>query len=220
MIKKQLLFALLLLLLIPAVTVGAGILFSLINPEIAAGHPNYARNWHLLNALKLGVMYGSFVVILALYLLGCLLVVRSKEQSRSWLALAPFGPLGFAILSVLNDRAPSQTDRYSHFVRRLNAWLRIGYEWSASLSSGNSMADHGPQAQPDDLVSVRHHRRLNRADNRRSGRVLRDVGLRRGARGNVLHDSPLPASPHPLQSCRPCHGTAISQSSGCPVLTC
>ena len=128
MIKKQLLFALLLLLLIPAVTVGAGILFSLINPEIAAGHPNYARNWHLLNALKLGVMYGSFVVILALYLLGCLLVVRSKEQSRSWLALAPFGPLGFAILSVLNDRAPSQADRYSRFVSRLNVWLRIGYE--------------------------------------------------------------------------------------------
>jgi hypothetical protein len=128
MIKKQLLVALLLLLLIPAVTVGAGILFSLINPEIAAGHPNYARNWHLLNSLKLGVMYGSFVVVLALYLLGCFLVIRSKNQSRLWLLLAPFGPLGFAVLSVLNDRAPSQTDRYSRFVRSLNAWVRVGYE--------------------------------------------------------------------------------------------
>jgi len=128
MIKKQTLLALLLLLLIPAVTVGAGILFSLVNPEIAAGHPNYARNWHLLNALKMGVMYGSFLVILSLYLLGCFLVIRSKEQSRAWLALAPFGPLGFAVLSVLNDRAPSQTDRYSRFVRGLNVWLRIGYE--------------------------------------------------------------------------------------------
>jgi hypothetical protein len=128
MIKKQTLLALLLILLIPAVTVGAGILFSLINPEIAAGHPDYARNWRLLNSLKIGVMYGSFAVILVLYLLGCFLVIRSKKQSRLWLVLAPFGPLGFAALSILNDRAPSETDRYSRFVRRLNAWIRVGYE--------------------------------------------------------------------------------------------
>jgi hypothetical protein len=126
MIKRQTLFALLLLLLIPAVTIGAGILFSLINPEIAAGHPNYSRNWQLLHSLKMGVMYGSFLVILALYLLGCFLVIRSKKQSRFWLALAPFGPLGFAVLSVLNDRAPSQTDLYSRFVRGLNTWVRVG----------------------------------------------------------------------------------------------
>lgn len=128
MIKKQTLAALLLLLLIPAVTVGAGILFSLINPEIAAGHPNYVCNWHLLNSLKMAVMYASFAVIIALYLLGCFLVIRSKKQSPSWLALAPFGPLGFAILSLLNDRAPSEADRYSRFVRRLNVWLRVSYE--------------------------------------------------------------------------------------------
>lgn len=128
MIKKQLLVALLLLLLIPAVTVGAGFLFSLINPEIAAGHPNYARNWHLLNSLKLGVMYSSFAVVAALYLLGCFLVIRSKKQSRLWMVLAPFGPLGFAVLSVLNDRAPSETDRYTRFVRSLNVWVRVGYE--------------------------------------------------------------------------------------------
>lgn len=128
MIKRQTLHALILLLLIPAVTIGAGILFSLINPEIAAGHPNYVRNWRLLHALKLGVMYASFAVIVALYLLGCFLVIRAKKQSSSWLALAPFGPLGFAILSVLNDRAPTDTDRYSRFVRRLNVWLRAGYE--------------------------------------------------------------------------------------------
>jgi hypothetical protein len=128
MIKKQLLVALILLLLIPAVTVGAGILFSLINPEIAAGHPNYSHNWQLLNSLKMGVMYGSFLVILALYLMGCFLVIRSKEQSRRWLLLAPLGPLGFAVLSVLNDRAPSATDRYSRFVGSLNVWVRVGYE--------------------------------------------------------------------------------------------
>lgn len=128
MIKKQTLHALILLLLIPAVTIGAGILFSLINPEIAAGHPNYVRNYHLLDSLRMAVMYGSFGVILALYLLGCFLIIRSKQQSRLWLFLAPLGPLGFAILSALNDRAPSATDRYTRFVRRLNIWLRIPYE--------------------------------------------------------------------------------------------
>jgi hypothetical protein len=73
-------------------------------------------------------MYGSFLVILTLYLIGCFLVIRSKEQSRLWLLLAPLGPLGFAILSVLNDRAPSQADSYAGFVRSMNAWLRVGYE--------------------------------------------------------------------------------------------
>ena len=128
MIKKQLLVALVLLLLIPVVTAGSGVLFSLINPEIAAGHPNYVRNWHLLNALKTGVMYSSFVVILALYLLGCFLVIRSKDQARFWMLLAPLGPLGFAILAMLNDRAPSETDRYTRFVRGLNPWIRVACE--------------------------------------------------------------------------------------------
>lgn len=128
MIKKQLLVALLLLLLIPAVTVCGGVLFSLINPEIAAGHPNYVRNWRLLHNLKMSVMYGSMAMALALYLLGCILVIRSKKQSRLWLLLALLGPLGFAILSILNDRAPSQSDSYSRFVRGLSLWLRAGYE--------------------------------------------------------------------------------------------
>ena len=128
MIKKQTLVALLLLLLIPAVTIGGGVLFSLINPESAALHPDYVRNWRLLHALKMTVMYGSMAVVIALYLFGCFLVIRSKNQSRFWLLLAPMGPLGFAILSVLNDRAPSQTDRYTRFARSLNLWLRVGYE--------------------------------------------------------------------------------------------
>jgi hypothetical protein len=128
MIKKQTFVALLLLLLIPAVTIGGGVLFSLINPESAALHPNYVRNWHRLDALKMTVMYGSMAMVIALYLFGCFLVIRSKNQSRFWLLLAALGPLGFAILSVLNDRAPSQTDRYTRFVRGLNLWLRVGYE--------------------------------------------------------------------------------------------
>jgi len=128
MIKKQLLFALLLLLLIPVVTVGGGMLSNLINPEVAASHPNYVRNWNLLSSLKTAILLGSFATAVALYFLGSFLVIRSKNQSGLWLPLAALGPLGFAILSVLNDRAPSEKDRYARFVRGLNWFLRAGYE--------------------------------------------------------------------------------------------
>ena len=128
MIKKQLLVALLLLLLIPAVTVGAGFLFSIINPELAAGHPNYTRNWHLLNSLKVGLIWGMFATVFALYLIGSFLVIRSKNQSSFWLILAALGPLGFAILSVLNDRMPSPSDRYSRFLRKMHWVVRGTYE--------------------------------------------------------------------------------------------
>jgi hypothetical protein len=128
MMKKQLLVALLLLLLIPVVTVGGGMLSNLINPELAAGHSNYGHNFQLLMSLKKLVFFGSFCLAVALYLLGCYLVIRSKKQSRLWLLLALLGPLGFAILSVLNDRAPLATDTYTRLLRKLNVFVRVGYE--------------------------------------------------------------------------------------------
>jgi hypothetical protein len=128
MIKKQLLVALLLLLLIPAVAVGGGMLSNLINPEVAAGHSDYVRNWHLLSELKRLIFFGSLATVVALYFLGSFLVIRSKNQSGLWLLLAALGPLGFAILSVLNDRVPSETDRYASFVRSMNWFLRLVYE--------------------------------------------------------------------------------------------
>jgi hypothetical protein len=128
MIKKQLVVALVLLLLIPLVLVLGGALFSLINPEIAAGHPNYVRNFHLLNLLKISVMWGTAAAVLVLWLLVCLQVIRAKKRSSSWLVLAALGPFGLAILSMLNDRATAETDRYARFVRRLNGFVRVGYE--------------------------------------------------------------------------------------------
>ena len=52
MMKKQTVVALVLLLLIPVVSMLGGLLFSLINPEIAAGHSNYVRNYHILSLVK------------------------------------------------------------------------------------------------------------------------------------------------------------------------
>jgi hypothetical protein len=128
MMKKQMVVALALLLLIPMVTVLGGLLFSLINPEIAAGHSNYARNYQLLNLVKHMSLLASGVVVVILWLLACFLVIRSKERSLWWLFFAALGPLGFAILATLNDRAPGETDRYASFVRNLNRFVRVLYE--------------------------------------------------------------------------------------------
>ena len=126
--KKQTVVAFILLLLIPVVLILGGMLFSLINPEIAAGHPNYARNFHLLNLLKIISLLTSFVVVGILWLAACYLVIRSKQRSTWWLLLAALGPFGFAILALLNDSASTEPDRHTRFVRSLNSFVRVGYE--------------------------------------------------------------------------------------------
>jgi hypothetical protein len=126
--KKQTVVAFILLLLIPVVLILGGMLFSLINPEIAAGHPNYARNYHLLSLLKIASLFASFAVVAILWLAACFLVIRSKQRSLWWLFLAALGPFGFAILALLNDKASTETDRHTRFVRSLNSFARVGYE--------------------------------------------------------------------------------------------
>jgi hypothetical protein len=128
MMKKQTVVALVLLLLIPVAVMLGGLLFSLINPEIAAGHPNYVRNYHLLSLVKDMAWWGSIAAVEILWLLVCFLVIRSKERSSLWMFFAALGPFGFAVLAVLNDRAPAETDRYARFVRNLNRFVRVGYE--------------------------------------------------------------------------------------------
>ena len=138
MIKKQWVAAVVLLLLIPVVLVLGGALFSLINPEIAAGHPNYVRNYHLLNLLKISLMWATAAAVLVLWLLVCLQVIRAKQRSAPWLFLAALGPFGLAILAMLNDAKPNhlttndggtvETDRYSRFVGSMNWFVRAGYE--------------------------------------------------------------------------------------------
>jgi len=127
-VKKQTVVVLLLLLLLPMVSMLGGLLFSLINPESAAGHPNYVRNYHLLNLAKNMSFLASGAIVVILWLLVCFLVIRSKERSSLWLFFAAFGPFGFAILTMLDDRAPAETDRHARFVRNLNRFVRVGYE--------------------------------------------------------------------------------------------
>lgn len=126
--KKQTVLALVLLLLIPIVTVLGGVLFSLINPEMAAGHPQYARNFHLLTLLKYMSLWATAAVVAILWLLVCFLVVRSKQRSYWWLLLAALGPFGFIILVRLSDRTSGAADPYKKFVSGLNRFVRVGYE--------------------------------------------------------------------------------------------
>jgi hypothetical protein len=126
--KRQSVAALILLLLIPAVLMLGGFLFSMINPEIAAGHANYARNFYLLSRLRVALFFGSGAVAAVLWVLVFLLAIRSKERSPWWMLLAALGPLGLAILATLNDRVPAETDRHARFVQNLNRSQRVAYE--------------------------------------------------------------------------------------------
>ena len=133
MTRKQSIVALLLFLLIPGVSLLGGFLFSAIDPEIAAGHANYARNYHLLNLLRIGVFLGSLAVAGVLWLAVCFVVVRSKKRSLLWMLLAAFGPLGLAVLVMLNDGTSAEPDRYARFVARLHWPVRALWEISAFI---------------------------------------------------------------------------------------
>jgi hypothetical protein len=126
--KKQTAIALVLLLLIPVAALLGGLLFSLINPEIAAGHPDYVRNYHYLSLVKAMLLLATGALGASLWLLVCFLVIRSKERSSWWILFAALGPFGFAILAILDDRAPAETDRYARFVSNQNRFVRAGYE--------------------------------------------------------------------------------------------
>ena len=129
MIKRQMVVALVLLLLIPPVLMMGGMLFSLVNPEIAAGHPNYVRNYHLLTLLKGAFFWASVAGAAVLWMLACLQLIRSKNRSHMWLLLAALGPFGFVVLATLSDRMTvAEPDRYARFVRNLNWFVRAGYE--------------------------------------------------------------------------------------------
>jgi hypothetical protein len=131
--KKQTVMALVLLLLIPVVLVLGGVLFSLIHPEIAASHANYERNFHLLTLLKVAIAWATAAAVAVLWLLVCLEVIRSKGRSSFWLFLAALGPFGLAVLAMLGDRAPVETDPYTRFMRSLNGLVRVGYEFCTFL---------------------------------------------------------------------------------------
>ena len=130
MFKRPYVLAIVFFLMIPAVSVLAAMLINSINPEIAAGHSNYERNYRLLSLAKNLSMLAVLLVIMGLWFLTCFFLLKSKKRSYGWLPLAMLGPFGLIILTMLSDNAPAPGDLYQQFVGKLKIYLRVAYELS------------------------------------------------------------------------------------------
>src|SRR6185436_10796115 len=70
-----------------------------------------------------------------LWVLTCYLVLKSRERSLWWLALAAAGPLGFMIIAMLGDRSPAPEDLYQRFIRKLRLYWRAPLEIALFVST-------------------------------------------------------------------------------------
>src|SRR5262245_40004251 len=130
MAKKHYLLGVASLLLIPAVVLLGATLSIFINPEIAAGHANYERNYLLLELAKTLCLWATGLVSMVLWFLTGFFLVKSKSQSYKWLPMLLLGPFGFVVLTLLRDKAAAPWDLYQQFMRRLHPVLRVAYKLS------------------------------------------------------------------------------------------
>jgi hypothetical protein len=126
--KKAYLLSIGTFLLIPIMVVVGGFVAIAINPEIAAGHPDYVRNFRLLLIAKQLSMLAGALVVAGLWCLTCYFQVRSRERPLAWSMLAVLGPFGFIALTMLRDRLPAPADRYQACIGRLKANQRLALE--------------------------------------------------------------------------------------------
>ena len=133
--KKLPLVALVLYLVIPAITMAGGALSNLINPEIAAGHANYSQNFHVLQMLKVGVLFASFALAGCVWLFIFFLLARAKGRIWHWMILALFGPFGLIVLASLDDCVPTESDRYARFLRGMHWLVRALWETATLIAA-------------------------------------------------------------------------------------
>ena len=89
---------------IPAVVIAGVRLSRLIDPELARASADYARNFRLLELAATGALMATAGLALALWVATCYLVLRSRQRSVLWLALAAAGPFGFMFIAMLAQR--------------------------------------------------------------------------------------------------------------------
>src|SRR5215813_1249444 len=130
MFKKYYLLGIASCFLIPMVALVGATIFIFINPEIAAGYPNYERNYRLLNLAKNFLLLTTAVTAVLLWFLTCFFLLKSKERSYRWLPVAMLGPFGLILLMMLRDNAPAPRDWHQQFIRRMRPFVRIAYELS------------------------------------------------------------------------------------------
>jgi hypothetical protein len=119
--KRPYILALVCYMAIPAALIAGARLHELIDPEMARGHADYARNYHWLEMARLGVLARAGGLALVLWAACCHLVLASRERSWRWLALAAAGPIGFSVIAGLRDRSPARRDRSQRFIGNLRA---------------------------------------------------------------------------------------------------
>jgi len=132
--KPQYLLAVICYLAIPAVVIGGAGVFHLIDPEMARGHANYARDYRMLDLARLGVLWASGALALVLWTSCCYPVLKSRQRSTRWPYLASAGPLGFSVIAALKDRSSVPGDLYQHVIRNLKAYWRVPLEMSVFVT--------------------------------------------------------------------------------------
>jgi hypothetical protein len=134
MVKTKYILALVCYVSIPAVVVcGVGLVL-LVDPELALGHANYARDYQLINLARLGVLWATAGLALVLWTSCCYLVLASRRRSMRWLSLAAAGPFGFSVIATLEDRSPAPGDLYQHVIRNLKTHWRVPLEIAVFVS--------------------------------------------------------------------------------------
>ena len=113
---------------IPVVVITGFRLSLLIDPEMARGSADYARNFRLLQQAATGVVMAAAGLALVLWVCTCYLVLKSRQRSTLWLALAAAGPFGFIAITMLADRSPALHDSYGQFIRKLVLRWRVPLE--------------------------------------------------------------------------------------------
>ena len=114
--------------LIPVVLIGAVVVHGMIDPEIAARHANYERNYRLLESIRSAVFHGALLVMLALWFAACVFLARTKDRSVLWATFGVLGPLGFAVIAALRSRAGQPEGPYQSFIARLGTATHIAFE--------------------------------------------------------------------------------------------
>jgi hypothetical protein len=120
--KPHYIIALACYLAIPAVMIAGLGLSRLIDPELARFSTDYARNFRLLEMAATGAVMATAGLALALWAASYYLVLKSRQRSVLWLALAVAGPFGFMFITMLADPSPATEDLHQEFIRKLKLY--------------------------------------------------------------------------------------------------
>ena len=126
--KRKYLLALACFLAIPAVLLAEGVVFWLLEPELARGLSDYTRYYRLIKLTRGGSMIAAGGVVLILWVATSYFVLKARQRSLGWLVLAAGGPVGFAGIAMLKDLAPAPGDSYQQFVWKLKTGWRAAFE--------------------------------------------------------------------------------------------